>query len=332
MTSTEIIVLIVAVIALLAFVLVITILYYHYIKSSINQVENGSKDIELIDRIVYENQPKTIRRQRVGAITKNVIYYLVLVILVPTFIFGIYSRATSGVASFGSYTVLVVGSGSMSEKNEANTYLRTYSLDDQLQTYDMIVVKQVEQNQLQRYDTVAYRDNTGTIIIHRIISVTRDTSSGTILYETRGDANNASDAYRITYSDIIGRYTGQRIPYMGMFITFFQSWAGIATVLAVIYTMVIIASLNHRYDKVVYNREVMLNESFNIDSMNLDTYKEMEMKQGEKIYYQGETYEYTSDLKYKKRKMTKAEEKEYQQLALQSAEEAEAKSNKKKGE
>ncbi|MCD8195295.1 MAG: signal peptidase I [Coprobacillus sp.] len=329
MTNQEIIVLVVTVIALLAFVLVITILYYHYIKSSMNAVQNGSKDIELLDRIVYENQPKVVRRQRAGRITKNVIYYLVLVILIPVFVFGIYSRATSGVASFGSYTVLVVGSGSMSEKNEANTYLRTYSLNDQLQTYDMIVVKKVEQSQISRYDTVAYRDNTGTIIIHRIISVTRDNDTGTVLYETRGDANNASDAYLITYNDIIGRYTGQRVPYLGMVITFFQSWAGIATILAVIYTMVIISSFNHRYDKVVYDREVILNDSFDIDSMNLDTYKEMEIKQGEKIYYQGNTYEYTSDLKFTKREMTEDEKKEYADLSLKSQQEANTKSKKK---
>ncbi len=330
MTNTEIIVLIVTVVALLAFMLVITILYHHYIKSSRTAVENGSKDIELIDKIIYDNQPKVARRQKAGAVTKNVIFYLVIVILIPVFIFGIYSRATNGVASFGNSTVLVVGSGSMSEKNEANTYLKTYGLDDQLQTYDMIVVRKVKQTELSRYDIVAYFNNEGTIIIHRIIEITRDSETGTVLYRTRGDANDTSDQYLLTYDDIIGRYTGQRVPYLGMLITFFQSWAGIATVLAVAYAMVFIASENNKYEKAVYNREIILNDSFDIDSMNLDTYKDMEMKQGEKIYYLGETYEYTSDLKFEKREMTETEKKEYEELSFKSQQEANTKSKKKK--
>lgn len=328
MTSQEIIVLVVCIIALVAFALVITILYHHYVKSSITQVENGSKDIELIDKIVYENQPKVQKRQKGWNITKNIIYYLVLVILIPIFAFGIYSRVSSGVASFGNYTVLVVGSGSMSEKNEANTYLEINHLDNQLQTYDMVVMKKVDESEISLYDIIAFKNNEGQIIIHRIVG-NNTVRNGVRLYETRGDANNVSDSYLVSYEDIIGVYNGQRVPGLGMFITFFQSWAGIVTIIAVMYTMIIIAAFNHQYDNAVYQRELILDQHFDIDNMNLDTYKDMEIKMGEKIYYNGETYEYTPDMKFSRRKMTEEEKEEFK--TLQEASESEnAKQNKKK--
>ena len=44
----------------------------------------------------------------------------------------------------GGNTVMVVATGSMGYKNEANDYLFTYDLDDQFQQYDIIVLEKVQ--------------------------------------------------------------------------------------------------------------------------------------------------------------------------------------------
>ena len=120
MTKLEIIALIATCIGVICFALVIIILYRNYINKAISETESGIRDIELIDTIIYENDPKTKRRNKAVSISKNVVYYVFLVLAIPFLCFGIYSRFTNGVVMLGDSSAMVVASGSMSNKNVSN--------------------------------------------------------------------------------------------------------------------------------------------------------------------------------------------------------------------
>ena len=135
----------------------------------------------------------------------------------------------------GNQGILVVASGSMSEKNEANGYLIENNLNNQFNTYDTIVIKKVRyESDLALYDVIAFVDSEGKTVIHRIIDIEFGTD-GRIHYETRGDSNNASDKFRPCIDDIQGKYTGKKIPVIGMFALFMQSPIGIKTVVGLLY-------------------------------------------------------------------------------------------------
>ena len=307
MTTTDIIALIVTIIGVVAFATVISILYRHYIKISIAEISKGNRDIELIDKMIYENNPSVKKKQKAVEIVKNVVYYVILAILIPTFGLAIYSRIKNNVTTIGGNSVLVVASGSMSKKDPNNTYLVTNHLNNQFQTYDMIVVAKVKDvSDLKVYDVIAYRNDKGINVIHRIIEK-KTSSDGEVSFVTRGDANSSSDSYNPVFKDIIGVYTNRRIRAVGVFVMFFQSYAGIVTIVSVIYTMIYISRFNQKLEEAIIDREIILNNQFDIDLLNENTYLEMEQDFQESIFYRGEVYLFNNKGFVEKREMNESE-------------------------
>ena len=132
MTSTEIISLIVTFIGVFSFAAIFTILYKSYATSQIAELRSGKKDIELIDEVIYERQTKVKRRRKVMKTIGTIVFYIIMIILVPLFIFSLVNRVQKNVTMIGNKTMMVVASGSMSMKNEANDYLITKNLNNQL--------------------------------------------------------------------------------------------------------------------------------------------------------------------------------------------------------
>ena len=56
MSNTEIIALVATCIGVISFALVITILYKNYIGKMLSETEDGRRDIELIDTMIYEGE------------------------------------------------------------------------------------------------------------------------------------------------------------------------------------------------------------------------------------------------------------------------------------
>lgn len=310
MEAIEILALVATCIGVFSFALVITLLYRNYVKSSITEIESGKRDIELIDSMIYESDESVQKKRNAVSITKTVVFYVFLVIAIPLLAFAIYSRITNGVTMIGDSTVMVVGSGSMSNKNEVNDYLYTYRLDNQFQTYDLITLNKVESpTQLRKFDVIAYVNDKNINIIHRIISI--DNVDGVTYYTTRGDANATSDTYRPTFEDIIGKYADRRIPVIGIFISFFQSYAGIITIASVIYCLVVIDRYNRKSDEAKEKREDILSEVFDLSTMDRETYKQMTTAAQQRIYYQGYCYKFDEKGFVDKYTMTEAELKEF---------------------
>lgn len=289
MTSVEIISLIVTFIGVASFATVFTILYHSYSVSTMNEIHLGKRDIELIDEIIYEKQENVKKRRKVSKLIKTILFYVVLIIIIPIFIFSLINKIQGNTTMIGNQTIMVVASGSMSEKNEANDYLVTNQLNNQFQTYDIITLQKVKNaDELKVYDVIAFKNDQGMNVIHRIISMQYE--NGVLTFTTRGDANNASDKYHPTFEDVIGKYSDKRIKALGIFIVFFQSYPGIITIVSLVYCLIMIDRINSKVAKVQEERVSHLSQI--IEQIKEDNINDLKAVYKETIYYKGFAYHF----------------------------------------
>ena len=291
MTSVEIISLIVTFIGVASFAAVFTILYLSFSNSSILEVKTGKRDIELIDDVLYNRQEKVIKRKKTSSAVKNTLFYVVMTLIIPIFVFSLINKFQGNTTMIGNSTVMVVASGSMSEKNEANDYLVTNNLNNQFNTYDIIVLNKVESMyQLRKYDVIAFKNDDGINVIHRIVDISYE--NGKLVYITRGDSNNSNDKYHPCFDDVIGKYSNKKIGGIGIFIVFFQSAPGIMTVVAMVYVLVMMDRINNKMEKAQEERIAHLAEIITHVGDDNESTKQMTAIYNETIYYKGYAYHF----------------------------------------
>ena len=127
-------------------------------------------------------------------------------------------------------------------------------------------------------------------------------------------AVDGDDGFYPKFDDVIGVYHGKRIKGVGVLIMFFQSYIGIITSISVVYTMIYISVFNRKLEDALYDREEMLEAHFDIDSMDENSYLELEQTTNQKIYYHGEAYVFSSDGFIEKHLMNDEEKKDFEKL------------------
>lgn len=267
MTNLEIISLIVTILCLVTFSIVFTILFKHYYDSSIEQINNGKEDLEIVKNGYEMAKSERTKTHKFFKIISKVVSLLILLFVLFFFGLSLYSRFSGNAMPLGNQTFVVIATGSMSEKNEDNDYLINY--DNQFNAYDIIGISRYNsQSEVSLYDVVAFKNKDGTIIVHRIISI-EETDEG-IGYITRGDSNNLSDTdiqYDgcLSYENIIGYYNGSRVQSLGIFIIFLQSNAGIITIIAIVYCLIMFDYFSNKFDKSLKSRTEYLKNVFQIN-------------------------------------------------------------------
>ena len=290
MNSIEIVGIIVAVLGIGCFSTIFTILYMTYSKSTINEYKDGKKDIELIDESIYENLSNIKKRRKIIKTIKSIGFYGLMIIIIPFFIFSLINKFTGNVTMIDNKGIIVVATGSMSEVHEDNKYIIENNLDNQFDAYSIIVIEKVtKDSDLELYDVISYVNNKGINVIHRIIEINQR-FDGTIEYVTRGDSNNATDVYRPTLEDIKGKYTGEHIPTLGMFIMFMQSSIGTITIFSLVYCLLMIDYFTNKIIKAQNERLEKL--SAVIDYSNETETGRMKANYIETILYKGFCYKF----------------------------------------
>ena len=293
MSSSEVLSLIFTLIAVIAIGALLSFVFYIFIKGQIHNVNNGSKDLEVVKSIIDKKDEKYLKKSKRRKTTRLAVSYTLLALFVPLFVFMVIGRATNGVSKFGDTTVLVVSSGSMSSKNASNSYLKEYKLNNQIQTYDIVSFKEVNKsNPIKQFDIVAYINKENNIIIHRVIDMVE--LNGEARYITRGDANTVSDTYMPRARDILGTYTNKSVPFFGAFVLFFQSFTGILTMLLIAYILVFISLLYDKYQKVFLSRENLLSEKIDFTDV---TYDDIEINYHNEIMVKEKKYEISNQIK-----------------------------------
>ena len=293
MTQQDIIALIVTLLGVAAFAAVFTILYAKYTKSAIREVNSGTRDIELIDQSISEKDEKVRKRKKAASIAGNVLFYTILAITLPLFVFAAWNKIQGNVMPFGDTAVMVVASGSMSYKNDTNkSYLenpelrKIYNLDNQFKRFDMITIRKATSfEDVKLYDVIAFwNPDANEIYIHRVIEIRASS------FVTRGDANNASDSYAPKIGDVKGIYTSHKIEGLGMLVLFFQSSSGIVTVVSVIYVLWMISHFSKKLEEAENARTAKLSAIIN-DAPDASAIC-VSADYHETIYYQGYAYHF----------------------------------------
>lgn len=157
-------------------------------------------------------------------------------LFVIVFLFSL-SLSLSEEKKVGDIPVMrVVQSGSMSKKYEKNKYLFENNLDDQIQTFDIIVTEKLpDEFDLQLYDIVVYEVD-DILVVHRIVKIEEPNEKHPDCrwFTLQGDNVQYPDKTPVYYSQMIAIYNGNRIPYVGSFISFMQSPAGWLCILLIL--------------------------------------------------------------------------------------------------
>ena len=289
----EIVGLIVSILGVGCFATIFTILYVTYSKSLISEYKSGKKDIELIDESIYDNLNKVKKRREFIQAIKSGGFYGLMIIMIPFFVISLINKFTGNVTMIADRGLIVVATGSMSEKNPANEYIITNDLDNQFDAYSIIVIEKVERDsQLKLYDVISFTNDKGINVIHRIIGASLN-SEGKIQYETRGDSNNASDSFKPTIDDIHGKYVNKKIPMVGVFILFMQSSIGFITVASLIYCLLMLDYFTNKILKAQNDRLERLSQA--IDYQNETELGTMKAHYIETIYYKGISYTFNEE-------------------------------------
>lgn len=118
----------------------------------------------------------------------------------------------NGVSKIGKYIPLSVQSESMEDTIYKGDFILMEECDvDSLKVGDVIAFFSMEQEQV-------------IIKTHRIVQI--DAQSGSKSFITRGDKNEADDYVPVFPSDIIGKWEGVRIAYVGSALDFVSSQYG----------------------------------------------------------------------------------------------------------
>lgn len=192
------------------------------------------------EKILAEYQKRLGKKESVIANTIDRIFPpLVCVILGIALCFSLYSRFTENGMVGSIPTVKVVETGSMEFKHKDNSYLFENELNDQVETFDLIVLHQLPaEKDLKLYDVVVYEIN-GYYIVHRIVGIEEPNEQHSERwFLLRGDANKQSDDFPVTYRQMRSIYYGERVPFVGSFVFFMQSPAGMLCFLLVVFAVV----------------------------------------------------------------------------------------------
>lgn len=225
------------------------------IKFYLKLVRHGVED-EAILREADEEHKRTA-----WDVINTVASVVVCVAMIVAFAFSLLVQLTETRYPFGLPSLSVVKSSSMSYKEESNTYLFRNDLNNQFDTFDIILLEPVpDEYDLQLYDIVVYEAKDGTMIVHRIVAIEEPNAEhpDCRYFKFQGDAVSVSDKYPVLYSQMRGLYTGQRLPFIGSFVMFMQSPAGWICILLVLFAIIATPIVEKKLERAKTERLVLL--------------------------------------------------------------------------
>lgn len=116
------------------------------------------------------------------------------------------------------------------------------SMEPEIQINDIVIIKEVEESEINRGDIITFIKN-GETITHRVVNT--ENKEGKKYYTTQGDANNTRDFTEITFENIEGKYIG-KIPKIGKILVVFKDKYVLGFALIILMTIYVIRQRNTR--------------------------------------------------------------------------------------
>lgn len=237
MKSYEIYNFIICLIVFVALTGLFSFLIVNLIRLTLRTINGGLDD----ERILAEYQKQ--QRKKESGFSKafdRIFPVCVFILLSVALCFSLYSRFTENDKVGAIPTIKVVETGSMEFKHEKNDYLFENALNDQLETFDLIVLHPLpKEEDLKLYDIVVYKIH-DYYIVHRIVGIEEPNEKhpNERWFLLQGDANKQADDFPVTYDQMRSIYRGERIPFIGSFVFFMQSPAGMLCFLLVVFAVI----------------------------------------------------------------------------------------------
>ena len=217
------------------------------------EVNQGKHDKE----IYKEYHTKKKRKQGLVGI---IFSYIALSLLITLFITGLVYKASGENITINNQTALVIKSGSMSDfYNDDIAKKYNYDRSLQFEVGDICIFEKLSTDaELIEGEVYGYR-NKDIIITHRLKEIY---DYG---YEFQGDNNGISD-YEYSKSlvnrdDVIYHYTGNKVPGLGSFVLYAQSYFGIWSLVGIVGVTVCSEVVYHKIDKINKERDKKLGEN-----------------------------------------------------------------------
>lgn len=116
------------------------------------------------------------------------------------------------------------------------------SMEPEIQINDIVIIKEVEESQINKGDIITFTENRETIT-HRVINI--ENREGKLFYTTQGDANNSKDFTEITFENIEGKYIG-KIPRLGKIVVVLKDKYVLGISLIVLMSIYVVRQKNNR--------------------------------------------------------------------------------------
>ena len=226
------------------------------IKLNIKLIKNGAED----EKITTEYKKQQAKKPSLfGKIVDKVVIVLCCGVLFVAFGFSVIVSANDGKVCSDLPALSVVQSDSMSFVSEDNKYSYGKNYTDQLQIFDLILTYELPaESELKVGDIVVYQQN-DLMIVHRIVAIEEPNKNHSERYFVlQGDANKSADMFPVRYSQMKSIYRGDRIPFVGSFVNFMQSPAGLLCVVLVLFAMISLPIADKKLKKVTTDRLIAI--------------------------------------------------------------------------
>ena len=248
MTPYQIYTLVISCGVALALAVFLSMLIWYIYTLTMRLIYVGYWDQELVQEYEFTKPPRP--RSRSHGTAGKVIAAVVCGVLTVGVVFAMSLGIAEGFTTTAIPSLRVVKSDSMSEKHEDNTYLVEHNLNNQMQTFDIIVTyAPPAEEDIQLYDVIVF-EKRGELVVHRVVYIAEPTEEGdSRQFYTRGDAVKNNDTTPVEYSQIKGVYREERIPFIGSFVLFMQSPAGIICLMLAIAAMIVMPIVDDKIEE-----------------------------------------------------------------------------------
>ncbi len=255
-----------------AFTAVFSAMIVFMVKQQIKMIRNGLNDQEIIEEL---SQKKNIKKERLCRIIACILCGLVTLV----FVFSAFSSLFGDGKVRSIPAVKVIASPSMSAKYEGNQYLFDNQLDNQLKTFDLVILHKLPREEdIELYDIVVY-EMEGYMVIHRIVGIEEPNEAhpDERYFLLQGDAAEYPDRFPVRYSQMKSIYRDQRIPLVGSFVYFMQSPAGILCYILILFAFFALPMIEKRLE----SEKTMRLREINPKQETQDAEEQNEVKQDE---------------------------------------------------
>ena len=199
------------------------------LKAYKQELETGKLDITI------RREHNCIKeKQTIGKAISYAMTVLFLIGMIVLFCIGIVFAINNEAFSINGQTALVIKSGSMSgfynEKLEQQYEDLGYNKNLQYKIGDIGLFEKTDT--LVVGEVYAYAHE-GVVITHRLVDI-KTNSAGKTYYVFRGDNNPSKDQKQVSKDEILYHYTGKKIPGIGSYILFAQSYMGIWSLFSIV--------------------------------------------------------------------------------------------------